>query len=153
MFWWKVVAAADKRAISDLDIAREQAIVRDDDAVRDAAVVADVHAGHQKIVVADRWSRCLRSCRGESCNARGCTLRVADLDRALRLRFEPEILRRSADDRPMADTVLRANPNRAFEDHMRLDDRACADDDVRADDREGTDLDVVGNDCAGGDNR
>src|SRR5438270_1704700 len=61
---------------------------------------------------------------------------------AARLAFETQILRRRADDRPVADQVLAPDLHRAFDDGVCLHDGVIADHSFRSDDGMRPDLDV-----------
>src|SRR4051794_23915293 len=126
-------SATEERAVADFHVAAEEAIVRDNDAVADAAVVSDMRTRHQETVVANDGRapfRCPAMDRAMLANH----VAISDLNATARAGLEAKILRRSADHRAMANEITGAQTHRAFQDHVRLDNRSIADDNLTAND-------------------
>ena len=77
------------------------------------------------------------------CDVLADDVSIADFDRARCARLETQILRPRADDRAVANLVRRTQSDRAFNDGMRLHDRARADFHLRADAGVGSDLHLL----------
>ena len=133
-------AAAEHRAVADLDVAREQAVVRDDRAVADANVMAEVRADHHEVAVADNGGRAfLRAAMDRDVLAKGVA--VADADFTAHRLVVGEVLRRRADHGSVADDIACAHYHAAREHGVAENAAAVANDDLRPDECVGTDLD------------
>ncbi len=124
--------AAHDRAVADLDVAGEGAVVRENDAVADEAIVPDMAVGEKISTAADAGFAI----------ALGAPVDRAELAKNVRLaeleigRFPGvfQILRLLPDGAVGVELVMRPRDHRALQGHVMLQPATFAEDDVRADD-------------------